>query len=179
MVSSYPQARHILFTIDKVSVLFLQTGLFEVTPGGMDMRLASLIAVATLTASAGIASAEQPGAVVNTDGAVRHVFMCDRSAETSPTWLRDCADHSATVRPTAAKVARQVFMCDRTSATRRAWMRQFGEMTFVTAEEFAKAEASNETWSTPRCMTEGQMRQVVKAMPATPLAYALASATSM
>jgi hypothetical protein len=142
----------------------------------MEMRLASLIAAA-LAASAGVAVAQPPaGVATNTDQATRRVFVCDRSAETSRTWLRECADRAS---DKSDRVSRQVFMCDRTASTRRAWMREYGEMTFITADQFAKAEAANEGWSIPRCMTRSELRRFAKSVSGTAVTHALASSSSL
>lgn len=137
------------------------------------MRLA-LIAAAALTLSAGAvpagaAFASQPGA--DAERATSRVFVCDRSAVSTQSWIRECAAHAASPdneRATSAAfepASRQVFVCDRSAATRRSWMRQYGEMTFVTADELAQAEASNEGWPTPRCMTSAEARRFTKGRP--------------
>lgn len=66
---------------------------------------------------------------------------------------------SATAAPTAA---RQVYVCDSSGETRRSWVLEHGGMTFVSAEELARAEANKETWSTPRCITAAELQRFEK-----------------
>jgi hypothetical protein len=125
------------------------------------MRHVLLAAAALLTASAGAAYADQPAAAK----AERQVTVCNRSDDSPTSWVRECgARTEAGTLPVAAK-ARQVFMCDRTAATRRAWVRQYGSITFVSADELNRAEASGEGWATPRCMTPSEMRKFSRGRP--------------
>ena len=62
-------------------------------------------------------------------------------------------------------MARQVFVCDRTADTRRAWIREYGSISYVTADQLARAEARNETWSTPRCMSNAEMLRFARRAP--------------
>ncbi len=61
---------------------------------------------------------------------------------------------AAAVEAVQARGERVVYVCDRSEETRRSFEREYGEAKFVTAEEALNGTA--ETWSAPRCMTEGQ-----------------------
>ncbi len=132
------------------------------------MRLVFLAAVA-LTASAGVAFAGQSVDVAaKTERGMRQVTVCDRSADARGSWIRDCAGLSASsgvASVRAERPTRQVFVCNRSSETRRSWIREYGAITFITADELAKAESSNENWSTPRCMTSAEMQRFAKGRP--------------
>lgn len=123
------------------------------------MRLA-LLSASLLAAFAGAAYAK-PAAIIGVDSlGPRPVLVCERS-ETD--WLRSCADRSsASAQARQVRVARQVFVCDRTAETRRSWVREFGAISFVTADELLAAEAANESWSSPRCITNAEMRRLAR-----------------
>jgi len=132
------------------------------------MRLV-LFAAAALTASAGIALADQPVGEAAAKGG-RQVFVCQPSSEANGSWVRECAAQSGASRLAAADrpaVTRRVFVCDRSAQTRRNWIREYGEMTFVTADELTRAEAANEGWTVPRCMTGAEARRFAKDRPET------------
>ena len=132
------------------------------------MRHALLAAVA-LAASAGAAFADQPArTAAGPEAGMRQVTVCDRSADARGSWIRECAGLSGAAKLTPARAerpTRQVFVCNRSAETRRSWIREYGSITFVTAEELARAEASNEGWATPRCMTSTQMQKFAKGRP--------------
>lgn len=149
------------------------------------MRLL-LLAAAALTASAGVAYADQPANVgAKADRAFRQILVCDRSAATSESWLRECAGSPSGVgladQPRSAERApRQVFVCERSAETRSNWIREYGAITFVTADELSRAETTNERWLTPRCMTAAEMRRFAKGRPeAATLARAINLAAGM
>jgi hypothetical protein len=132
------------------------------------MRLV-LLAAAALSVSAGAAFASEQATTSPVRGA-RVVTMCDRAEDARTSWIRDCASRSSSPEARLTAVAaerptRQVFLCNRSAETRSSWMREYGSITFVTAEELAAAEASNEGWATPRCMTSSQMQKYVKGRP--------------
>ncbi len=130
------------------------------------MRLVLLAATAALTASAGAALASEQATTSPVRGA-RLVTLCDRADDSRVSWVKECAGRSpdgATLTAIAAP-ARQVVLCNRSAETRRSWVREYGSITFVTADELARAETSNEGWSTPRCMTSSQMQKFTKGRP--------------
>ena len=128
------------------------------------MRLVFLTAAA-LTALAGVAFAEPSAdAAVSAERGMRQVTLCNRS-DMSGNWIRECASLSTDQQASAARPARQVFVCNRSAATRRSWIREYGAINFITADELAKAELSNEGWSTPRCMTSAEMQKFAKGRP--------------
>ncbi len=128
------------------------------------MRLVFL-AAAALTASAGVAFAEpSAGAAANAERGMRQVTVCNRS-EAHGSWIRECAGLSTDQQAAAARPARQVFVCNRSAETRRSWIREYGAITFITADELAKAEVTDEGWATPRCMTSAEMRKFAKGRP--------------
>lgn len=68
-----------------------------------------------------------------------------------------------------AKPQRVVMECARDDATRRAFTREFGaEPVFVTASEVRAANASDERWTAPRCMTAREHARLVEAMTPPP-----------
>lgn len=117
-----------------------------------------MLAAALLTASAGVAYAEQP---TSSPVSGRQITVC--SADAGATWVRACTGRTtASVQP-ASDAARQVVVCS--ADTRNALAHQFGATTFVTAKELAKAEASGESWSMPRCMTSAEAQKFAKGQP--------------
>lgn len=70
---------------------------------------------------------------------------------------------ASTAAPAAQSNVKQggrvVFVCDRTSETRRSFEREHGPMTFVTAEELAKAQAAGESWAAPRCISSAELQR--------------------
>ena len=63
---------------------------------------------------------------------------------------------------TEARAERVVFVCASDQATRRSFERQHGvQPVFVTAREAVAANAADEHWATPRCMTEREHRRFV------------------
>lgn len=69
---------------------------------------------------------------------------------------------AASVEAVQARGERVVYVCDRSEETRRSFEREYGEAKFVTAEEALNGTA--ETWSAPRCMTEGQAQKLTALM---------------
>lgn len=69
---------------------------------------------------------------------------------------------AAAVEAVQARGERVVYVCDRSEETRRSFEREYGEAKFVTAEEALNGTA--ETWSAPRCMTEGQAQKLTALM---------------
>ena len=65
----------------------------------------------------------------------------------------------AASQATAKEGGRVVFVCDTSAETRRSWLREHGELTFVSAEDLARAQAAKETWSTPRCITAAELQR--------------------
>jgi hypothetical protein len=64
-----------------------------------------------------------------------------------------------TTRTNAKEGGRVVFVCDTSAETRRNWLREHGELTFVSADELARAQAAKETWSVPRCITATELQR--------------------
>lgn len=128
------------------------------------MRLVLLAAAAALTASAAPALAKEQSTTSPVRGA-RLVTVCDRADDSRVSWVKECAGRASESLTTAAAPARQVVLCNRSAETRRSWIREYGSITFVTAEQLAAAEAANEGWSTPRCMTSSQMQKFSKGRP--------------
>lgn len=54
---------------------------------------------------------------------------------------------------------RVIFVCDRSEEARRSFGREHGQMTFVTAEGLARAQATKESWTTPRCITAAELQR--------------------
>jgi hypothetical protein len=54
---------------------------------------------------------------------------------------------------------RVIFVCDRSDAAWRTIERENGQVSFVTAEELARAQAAKETWSAPRCITAAELQR--------------------
>lgn len=70
------------------------------------------------------------------------------------------AGQSAPQGQQARDGGRVVFVCERNAESRRSFEREHGApMTFVSADELAKAQANKETWSAPRCITAAELQR--------------------
>ena len=58
--------------------------------------------------------------------------------------------------------AREVYICDASGETLRSWVLEHGGMSFVSAEDVARAVANKETWATPRCITAAELQRFEK-----------------
>jgi len=66
---------------------------------------------------------------------------------------------SSDARADGREGARVVFICDRTQEGRRSFEREHGRLTFVSAEELARAQAERQRWSAPRCITSSELQR--------------------
>jgi hypothetical protein len=70
------------------------------------------------------------------------------------------AQQSAPQAPQARDGGRVVFVCERTPEASRSFEREHGApMTFMSADQLAKAQANKETWSAPRCITAAELQR--------------------
>ncbi len=67
---------------------------------------------------------------------------------------------------------RGVFVCDDSAETRTAFARRYGQVRYVTAEEITTAAALGETWATPRCITDVELRRYRALISTTPVTVA-------
>jgi cytochrome c peroxidase len=65
---------------------------------------------------------------------------------------------------TQAKNERVVYVCDASEITQRSFEREFGEQTFVTADEAMQAMHDDRKWSAPRCMTKVEYAKLTEAL---------------
>ena len=59
----------------------------------------------------------------------------------------------------AKQGGRVVLVCDTSAETMRDLRREYGKVTFVSAADLARAQASKETWTKPRCITEAELQR--------------------
>lgn len=84
--------------------------------------------------------------------------------------LRPAAQTSSTA--VAPMPQRGVFVCDDSAETRTAFARRYGQVRYVTAEEISTAAALGETWATPRCITDVELRRYRALISTTPVTVA-------
>ncbi|MEH6665822.1 MAG: hypothetical protein V7678_13295 [Brevundimonas sp.] len=75
----------------------------------------------------------------------------------SPAIAQQQPQPAAPADESEARLERAAYVCATDEATRRSFEREYGQApVFVTAEQALAASASDERWTTPRCMTEAQ-----------------------
>ncbi len=62
----------------------------------------------------------------------------------------------------APQGGRVVFVCDPSEAGARTVEREQGRVSFVSAEELARAQAAKETWTAPRCITAAELQRYAR-----------------
>jgi len=66
---------------------------------------------------------------------------------------------SSDARADGREGGRVVFICDRNEVGWRSFEREQGRLTFITAEELARAQAERQRWSAPRCITPAELER--------------------